>query len=68
MPEWLLARWDEEFVAQTSERIASAFLNPPETFVRNPPMNRKDLVLEETDVPGAYRVVSGDATGESNNS
>jgi 16S rRNA (cytosine967-C5)-methyltransferase len=32
-PEWLLARWDREFGAATSDQIARAFLEPPEKFV-----------------------------------
>ena len=63
MPEWLLERWDEEFGPEAASRIAEAFLKPPETYVRNPPADRPDLILESGDVPGAYRVVSGDASG-----
>jgi 16S rRNA (cytosine967-C5)-methyltransferase len=60
MPEWLLARWDAQF--GDASRIAEAFLHAPETFVRNPP-ERSGLVLEATDVPGAFRVTGGDTTG-----
>jgi 16S rRNA (cytosine967-C5)-methyltransferase len=63
MPAWLLDRWDAEFGPETTDRIATAFLNAPETFVRNPPLGRPDLVLEPTEVPGAYRIFSGDARG-----
>lgn len=59
MPEWLLAGWDAEFGSSIAERIAEAFLKPPLTYVRKPPA-REDLVVEPTDVPGAYRVVRGD--------
>ncbi|HYI92946.1 MAG TPA: transcription antitermination factor NusB [Bryobacteraceae bacterium] len=62
MPQWLLARWDEQFGAGSSEKIAEAFLSAPETYVRNPAED-SGVVLEPTDVPGAFRVVSGDPTG-----
>jgi 16S rRNA (cytosine967-C5)-methyltransferase len=60
MPEWLLAGWDAQF--GDAARIAEAFLQEPETFVRNPP-ERSGLMLEATDVPGAFRVAGGDMTG-----
>jgi 16S rRNA (cytosine967-C5)-methyltransferase len=62
MPAWLLDRWDAQFGAETAQAIASAFLLAPETYVRNPPADAR-LELEATDVPGAFRVVSGDARG-----
>ena len=31
MPVWLLERWDRQFGASTAEKIARAFLQPPET-------------------------------------
>ena len=60
VPEWLVARWDAQF--GDAVPIAEAFLQPPETFVRNPP-ERSGLMLEGTDVPGAFRVTGGDPTG-----
>jgi 16S rRNA (cytosine967-C5)-methyltransferase len=63
MPQWLLAGWDREFGIDTASGIAAAFLHPPETFVRNPPADRTDLVLEPADVPGAYKVIAGDTEG-----
>lgn len=62
MPQWLLARWDEQFGAETSDRIAEAFLQAPVTYVRNPP-EQEGLSLKPTDVPGAFQVISGDTTG-----
>jgi 16S rRNA (cytosine967-C5)-methyltransferase len=62
MPEWLLEGWDRQFGPEQSETIARAFLNPAGTFVRNPPPEAR-VELEPTDVPGAFRVVSGDARG-----
>src|ERR1700722_20661199 len=33
MPAWLLDRWDRQFGRETADRIAGAFLQPPETYV-----------------------------------
>ena len=33
MPAWLLEKWDQQFGRETADRIATAFLQPPETFV-----------------------------------
>lgn len=63
MPDWLLQEWDREFGPETTERIAAAFLQAPETYVRNPPPDREDLVLEPTEIPGGYRVLEGDVRG-----
>lgn len=62
-PEWLLDRWNEQFGVAQASQIAEAFLHPPETFVRNPPADRPELQLEALDIPGAFRVISGDTTG-----
>lgn len=62
MPQWLLAGWDEHFGAAAADRIAEAFLEEPETFVRNPPQGT-ELQIEPTDVPGAFRLVSGSTVG-----
>jgi 16S rRNA (cytosine967-C5)-methyltransferase len=32
-PAWLLERWDRQFGADVTEKIARAFLEPPETYV-----------------------------------
>ena len=63
MPEWLLAGWDREFGPGAADRIARAFLEPPETYVRNPPAGREDLRLEPTEISGAYRLVAGSTAG-----
>jgi 16S rRNA (cytosine967-C5)-methyltransferase len=60
MPEWLLAGWDRQFGRDTADRIAQAFLEKPETWVRNPPPS---VEVEPTDIPGAYRVLAGDVRG-----
>jgi 16S rRNA (cytosine967-C5)-methyltransferase len=63
MPAWLLAAWDAQFGAAVADRVAAAFLLPPDTWIRNPPPDRSDLVLEKGDVPGAWRVLSGSTQG-----
>ncbi len=62
MPAWLLARWDAQFGRDIADRIAGEFLRQPETWVRNPPPDGAPGVQLEpsADVPGAWRVVSGD--------
>jgi 16S rRNA (cytosine967-C5)-methyltransferase len=62
MPEWLLAKWDRQFGPEAADRIALAFLQKPETFVRVtvPELPQVEgLELEPTDLPGCYRVVQG---------
>lgn len=63
MPPWLLKRWDAEFGSAVSESIAADFLRRPEVWVRNPPSDRTDLVLEPAEIERAFRVVSGDVRG-----
>lgn len=63
VPLWLLQSWDAQCTPEIADRIAAAFLQRPETYVRNPPQDRPDLVLEPADIPGAFRVVSGDIEG-----
>jgi 16S rRNA (cytosine967-C5)-methyltransferase len=55
-PEWLLAKWDRQFGAEITKRIAEAALCEPETYVRAPAGGDG---LEPTDVPGCYRVPRG---------
>ncbi len=62
MPGWLLQGWDRQFGKETADAIALAFLQPPQTYVRNPP-ERAGLTVEPSAVPGAFRVLSGDVTG-----
>jgi 16S rRNA (cytosine967-C5)-methyltransferase len=62
MAEWLLESWDRQFGPEQTETIARAFLQPAGTYVRNPPADA-GLELEPTDVPGAFRVLNGDARG-----
>jgi 16S rRNA (cytosine967-C5)-methyltransferase len=60
-PAWMLERWDAQYGAAMSERIARANLTRPETYVRIPPGREGGEDLESCpDVPGCYR---GAATG-----
>jgi 16S rRNA (cytosine967-C5)-methyltransferase len=61
-PLWLLEGWDKQFGKETADRIAAAFLERPQTYVRNPPQGH-GLELEATEVPGAWRVLAGDPRG-----
>ncbi|MCW5965721.1 MAG: hypothetical protein KIT83_16910 [Bryobacterales bacterium] len=62
-PEWLLSRWHTAFGAEGMQRIAGAFLQKPDVYVRVPgerdPGEQPGCVLESTDVRGCYRVVKG---------
>jgi 16S rRNA (cytosine967-C5)-methyltransferase len=63
MPPWLLARWDSFFGTETATRIAQTFLAAPETYVRIAQPGKAPPGLEPADIPGCYRVVSGDTAG-----
>ncbi len=56
-PGWLLDRWSARFDLNTAERIGRAALNAPETWVRWP---QPAPNLEPTDLPGCYRLRSGE--------
>jgi 16S rRNA (cytosine967-C5)-methyltransferase len=62
-PEWLLERWEARFGPGSAESIASAFLKPPETYVRAPHGPPPGAELEPAEIPGCYRLVSGDPEG-----
>ncbi len=62
-PEWLLERWDRQFGPAPTEKIARAFLVPPETWVRVTGQTAPGVELESTDIPGCYRLVAGKAEG-----
>lgn len=66
LPEWLFEKWTRQFGPERAERIASASVIPPETYVRvpvsrTPVAERKDL--EPTDVPGCYRMLGQETCG-----
>ncbi|MBA3974811.1 MAG: hypothetical protein C0504_11415 [Candidatus Solibacter sp.] len=56
IPAWILARWSEAWGRQAAESAALAALTPPVTYIR--PGSRFDRIhtLEQTDVPGCYRL------------
>lgn len=61
-PEWLLDNWSRLFGQEGAAGIARAFLSPPEAYVRIPEergAEAQSLAVEETDVPGCYRLLSG---------
>ena len=60
-PAWLLDRWDRQFGRETATAIARANLQRPETYVRAPPGASTEAELAPTDVPGCFRLLSGDA-------
>jgi 16S rRNA (cytosine967-C5)-methyltransferase len=59
-PRWLLDRWTAQYGDEIATGIARASLCPPERFIRvgnaEPPEG-----AEGTDVPGCFRLTSGDA-------
>jgi len=61
-PAWLLDRWIAQYGSDTAHAIAQASLRPPERFIRvgnaSPPPG-----AEPTDVPGCFRLASGDPGG-----
>ena len=65
-PEWLMRRWIEQYGAENASAIGRASLLTPERFIRvgnaTPPEG-----AESTDVPGCYRLRSGEAADGSGN-
>ncbi len=61
-PQWLLDRWSSQFGPEIAAGIAQASLRIPERYIRvgsaEPPPG-----AEPTDVPGCYRLPSGDPNG-----
>jgi 16S rRNA (cytosine967-C5)-methyltransferase len=61
-PAWLLDRWTSRYGRETAIAIARASLKIPERYIRvgegDPPAS-----AEPTDVPGCYRLPSGDPGG-----
>lgn len=59
-PEWLLERWDRQFGADITARIARADLQRPETYVRVRAGTPIPNGLDATEIPGCFRVLSAD--------
>ncbi|HEU0142610.1 MAG TPA: transcription antitermination factor NusB [Bryobacteraceae bacterium] len=62
-PEWLLRSWERQFGGEAAERIAEAFLRPPETFVRISGPVPDGQELEPAEIPGGYRVAGATPPG-----
>ncbi len=62
-PEWLLTSWERQFGWETAERIAEAFLRPPETFVRISGPVPGGPELEPAEIPGGYRIIGATPPG-----
>jgi 16S rRNA (cytosine967-C5)-methyltransferase len=56
LPEWIWQRWVSEYGKEKAAIIAAASLRQPDTFVR---AQAPAEGLEPTEVPGCYRVASG---------
>ena len=59
-PAWLLERWDRQFGVEVATAIALANLRRPDTYARIPPGATTTAQLEPAEIPGCFRVLSGD--------
>ncbi|HEY1337650.1 MAG TPA: transcription antitermination factor NusB [Bryobacteraceae bacterium] len=55
-PEWLLARWERHYDAETTRGIALAALAEPEHYVRVPAGATPPAEAVPTEIPGCYRL------------
>jgi 16S rRNA (cytosine967-C5)-methyltransferase len=62
-PAWLLDRWDRQFGPEAASAIALANLRRPETYVRIPEGVTTAAVVEPTEIPRCFRLLSGDTSG-----
>lgn len=64
-PDWLLTRWTEHFGPEAARGIAQAALHEPVPYVRVAPGKPipEGIEAEATEVPGCYRLVSGNLPG-----
>jgi len=66
LPAWLLKRWEQHYGPDDAAEIARAALAPPLTYIRIPDARAAEaahLSTDPTDVPGCYRLLSGDPGG-----
>ena len=56
IPEWILARWSAAWGREAAESAALAALHPPQTYIRRLSSSDQFQAIEETEVPGCYRV------------
>ncbi len=61
-PEWLLARWARHFGEQKATTVAQAALEEPVPYIRVPAGSEPPpgVELAQTEIPGAFRVLSSD--------
>lgn len=63
LPPWLFGKWREDFGLETTQQIAQAFLERPESYIRVPKGREPEAVAlgaEPTSVPGCYRYTNTD--------
>jgi len=60
-PAWLLERWTRHFGREPAQAIARAALTEPARYIRVPAGMEPPaaLMIEQTDVPGCFRVIEG---------
>lgn len=66
LPAWLLHRWENQYGEAAATAIARASLHPPGKYIRIPANRLREaasLAIEETSVPGCYRLLGGEAPG-----
>lgn len=56
IPDWILARWTAAWGSEAAQSAALAALDPPETYIRHLSSFGPIQTIEETEVPGCYRV------------
>ncbi len=71
-PDWLVRRWESSLGVKTCKLLLQANLKRPETYLRfqkgvdteeaRKQLDRQGVVLEQENLPGAYRVISGNIT------
>ncbi len=54
-PEWMLARWGQNFGHEQALKIAAASLETPDSYIRVPAGEEPPEAAELTDIPGCYR-------------
>jgi 16S rRNA (cytosine967-C5)-methyltransferase len=56
IPDWILARWTASWGREAAESAALAALDPPAVYIRQSSSLGQAQTIEETQVPGCYRV------------
>ncbi|MCC6367186.1 MAG: hypothetical protein IT165_27010 [Bryobacterales bacterium] len=64
IPSWLHTRWQTQYGEEKTKIIAAAALSPPDTYLRFDTFDiPPSLRVEPTEVPGCFRLLSGDPAG-----